>query len=229
VTGEPLAPAASEERRSSVDYESTPLTRQEYISAIVHLYRGELDRATTWRLRLDATTNWAVITTAGILSFSFGNERHSHLGLLAGVAMVSVFWMIEARRYRYADIWYSRVRRIEENFYGPILRRDPVSPTREWGQLVAEDLFRPRFRVSRAYALRKRLVRNYWAMFTVLFAAWSVKLLAHPLPARTWADVQTNLGLGILPWWLPLGGVVAFLGLLAWLLLARRGERESVD
>jgi uncharacterized membrane protein len=33
---------------------------------------------------------------------------------------------------------------------------------REWGQLVAEDLFRPRFRVSRAYALRKRLLRNYW-------------------------------------------------------------------
>jgi uncharacterized membrane protein len=39
------------EKRAPVDYESTPLTRQEYISAIVHLYRGELDRATTWRLR----------------------------------------------------------------------------------------------------------------------------------------------------------------------------------
>ena len=125
------------ERREAVDYESSPLTRQEYISAIVHLYRGELDRATTWRLRLDATTNWAVITTAGILSYSFSGEQHSHLGPLVGVALASIFWMIEARRYRYADIWYARVRKIEENFYGPILRRDPVSPSREWGQLVS--------------------------------------------------------------------------------------------
>ncbi|MEQ1894394.1 MAG: DUF2270 domain-containing protein, partial [Planctomycetota bacterium] len=140
------------EERRSVDYESTPLTRQEYISAIVHLYRGELDRATTWRLRLDATTNWAVLTTAGLLSFAFSVESHSHLVLLIGLAMVSVFWMIEARRYRYADIWYARVRKIEENFYGPILRRDPVSPRREWGQAVADDLFRPSFRVSPWYA-----------------------------------------------------------------------------
>jgi uncharacterized membrane protein len=228
--GEPLATPASEERRSSpVDYESTPLTRQEYISAIVHLYRGELDRATTWRLRLDATTNWAVITTAGILSFSFGNESHSHLGLLVGVAMVSVFWMIEARRYRYADIWYARVRRIEENFYGPILRRDPVSPMREWGQLVAADLFRPRFRVSRAYALRKRLLRNYWAMFLVLLAAWCGKLFAHPTPAHGWADVRSNLEAGFLPWWLPVGGLACFLGFMAWLIAFGNGEGESVE
>ena len=152
----PVAARMTDGERRAADYESTPLSRPEYISAIVHLYRGELDRATTWRLRLDATTNWAILTTAGVLSYSFGTETHSHLGPLLGLALVAVFWMIEARRYRYADIWYARVRKIEENFYGPILRRDPVSPKREWGQLVAEDLFRPRFRVSRAFARSSR-------------------------------------------------------------------------
>ena len=208
-----------ERRQAPVDYESTPLTRQEYISAIVHLYRGELDRATTWRLRLDATTNWAVITTAGILSFSFGVEGHSHLVLLIGVALVCVFWMIEARRYRYADIWYARVRKIEENFYGPILRRDPVSPMREWGHLVAADLFRPSFKVSRAYALKKRLLRNYWAIFVVLFGSWAIKLLAYP-PAQGWAEVRERLGVGLLPWWLPLLLITAFLAFVVWLLFA---------
>jgi len=218
----------SEGERRAADYESTPLTRQEYISAIVHLYRGELDRATTWRLRLDATTNWAVITTAGILSFSFGVETHSHLGLLVGVALVSVFWMIEARRYRYADIWYARVRKIEENFYGPILRRDPVSPTREWGQLVAEDLFRPRFKVTRSFALRKRLLRNYWAIFLVLFAAWITKLIIHPQPATEWVQVRERLGVGLFPWWLPLGLVSGFLAFLAWLVIAGgQGPEDS--
>lgn len=202
--------------RRTADYESTPLTRPEYISAIVHLYRGELDRATTWRLRLDATTNWAVLTTAGLLSFAFGVESHSHLVLLIGLAMVSVFWMIEARRYRYADIWYARVRKIEENFYGPILRRDPVSPRREWGQVVAEDLFRPTFRVSRWYALKKRLLRNYWAIYLVLVGSWVVKLLAHPSGASSWSEIRARLEVGFLPWWLPLcalGVFVAFLGL----------------
>ncbi|MSR61984.1 MAG: DUF2270 domain-containing protein [Planctomycetes bacterium] len=213
--------------RRAVDYESTPLTRQEYISAIVHLYRGELDRATTWRLRLDATTNWAIITTAGILSYSFGNETHTHLGLLVGFPLVSVFWMIEARRYRYADIWFARVRKIEENFYGPILRRDPVSPKREWGQLVAEDLFRPRFKVSVAYALRKRLIRNYWAIFGVLLGAWAVKLIAHPTPARGWAEVRERLSVGLLPWWLPCAFLLGFLGFLGWLAAAAHGGAEE--
>ena len=59
----------------AVDLESDPLTRPEYISAIVHLYRGELHRANAWRMRLDNTTNWAVLTTAGLLTFSFGDGR----------------------------------------------------------------------------------------------------------------------------------------------------------
>jgi len=230
----PAVPAdtqkTGEERRAVADYESTPLTRQEYISAIVHLYRGELDRATTWRLRLDATTNWAIITTAGVLSYSFSGESHSHLGPLFGVALVSVFWGIEARRYRYADIWYARVRKIEENFYGPILRRDPVSPRAEWGELVAEDLFHPRFKVSRTFALRKRLLRNYWAIFLVLFAAWAMKLIAHPDPAHSWEEIRQRLGVGMMPWWLPVlvcAGFLVFLGSV--IVLGGSGAEERTD
>ena len=35
------------------------------LTVLAHLYRGELYRANSWRMRLDNTTNWAVITTAG--------------------------------------------------------------------------------------------------------------------------------------------------------------------
>ena len=192
-----------------VDYESTPLSRSEYIAAIVHLYRGELSRATSWRLRLDNTTNWAVLTTAGILSLSFSTAQHSHLILLIGLALIAVFWAFESRRFRLADVWYARVRKIEENFYGPILRRDPVSPEFEWGELIADDLFSPRFKISRLQALRLRLIRNYWAIFGVQLIAWFVKVLTHPKPARTWEEFQANLDLGFLPWWAPLG-VVGF-------------------
>ena len=144
----------------AVDYESSPLTRPEYISALVHLYRGELYRSNSWRLRLDHTTNWAVITTAGLLTFSFGDAGHSHWALLIGLAVITVFLGFEARRFRFAHMWRSRVRMIEENFYGPILRRDPVSPEADWGDMVAEDLFRPQFKIGRLQSIRLRLMRN---------------------------------------------------------------------
>jgi uncharacterized membrane protein len=56
-------------------FEAYPLTRSEYISAVVHFYRGERSRADSWRSRLDPTTNWAVVTVGGILSFAFSRVR----------------------------------------------------------------------------------------------------------------------------------------------------------
>jgi uncharacterized membrane protein len=216
-----------ERRPARADYEAEPLTRQEYIAAIVHLYRGEVYRATVQRTRLDMTTNWAVLTTAGLLAFSFRADSNPHWALLIGMLLVTLFLSFEARRYQMFDVWRSRVRKIEENFYGPILRRDPVSPRREWGQLVADDLFRPRFKVTRAYALRKRLLRNYWAVFLVLIGAWVVKLIAHPTPADEWSIVRSRLGVGLLPWWLPLLFVAAFLGLVAWAVVKGSGNESE--
>jgi len=203
-----------------VDYESTPLTRAEYIAAIVHLYRGELQRANSWRLRLDNTTNWAVLTTAAILTFSFGQGVHSHWILISGLALISIFLLIESRRFRYADVWRARVRMIEENFYGPILRRDPHSPEKAWGALVAEDLFRPRFKISALASIRSRLLRNYWAIYLVMLIAWVVRVAEQPVPAQSWTDIRTRLaGSGLVPWWLPLVIVGAFVISVALLLL----------
>ena len=70
-------PSPEDRQRGFEDY---PLTRQEYINVMVHFYRGEIHRSTVWRQRLDATTNWAVLTTAGILSFSFAEFTGSKDG-----------------------------------------------------------------------------------------------------------------------------------------------------
>ena len=213
-------------RSVPADYESTPLSRQEYIAALVHLYRGELYRATAWRMRLDNTTNWAVLTTAGLLSLSFGSGAPSDVVPFVGVPLVTVFWAFEARRYRIADIWYSRVRMIEENFYGPILRRDPTSPEKRWGELVAEDLFRPQFKITRLEALRARFLRNYWPIYTVLLVAWAFRILAD---ATTFGDVRRGLELGPLPWWVPFAVLGAFLGAILLLLFATRNTRAEQD
>ena len=133
---------------STPDFEGKALSRSEYISAVVHFYRGELHRATLWRIRLDTTTNWAIISVMGLITFSLGGPTRSHVGILAGMALVTTFLWIEARRFRFFDVWRYRVRRIEENFYGPILHRDPVSPDMAWGDRVADDLLHPMFAVE---------------------------------------------------------------------------------
>lgn len=208
-----------EPRPARVDYEAEPLTRQEYISAIVHLYRGEVYRATVQRTRLDMTTNWAVLTTAGLLAFSFRADSNPHWALLIGMLLVTLFLSFEARRYQMFDVWRSRVRKIEENFYGPILRRNPISPHREWGDRVARDLFVPRYKTSFIVALRARLGRNYWGIYAVLLFSWVLKVVIYPHEAHSWAELQENLRFGMIPWWVPLCYVAAFVGVLAAILV----------
>jgi uncharacterized membrane protein len=188
-----------------VDYESKSLSRPEYIAAIVHLYRGELHRATVWRLRLDNTTNWSILTTAGLLTFAFDGRHHSHWILLTGILLLTSFLSIEARRFRFFDVWRYRVRRIEENFYGPILQRDPVSPDEAWGDRVAEDLLHPRFKMTYRAALRARFIRNYWVLYMVLLGAWMLKVLHEPVVAQDFDGLKYNLqGESMVPWQIPL-------------------------
>jgi uncharacterized membrane protein len=215
-------PATTAEEPSSVDLESTPITRPEYIAAIVHLYRGELSRANLWRLRLDTTTNWAIFSTAAMLSFAFAEPYHTHMSLLLGMLLILVFLGYEARRFRIFDVWRSRARMIEENFYGPILRRRLHSPKRGWGRLVAEDLLHPSFKISFWQAFRARLLRNYLAIFLILYLAWWLKILIHPVSAgardgKTLLDgLRANIEAGQqpVPWWITVGfasGLLLFL------------------
>jgi uncharacterized membrane protein len=67
----------------------------------VHFYRGELYRSQVWRTRLDTTTNWAVVPTAAMVTFAFGEAAHSHIILLLSSLVIAVFLCQEARRFRY--------------------------------------------------------------------------------------------------------------------------------
>jgi uncharacterized membrane protein len=201
-------------------FEGTPLTRVEYIQALVHFYRGELNRATQWRLRLDNTTNWAIFSVMGLITFSLGDPSHSHVAILAGMVLVFTFLSIEARRFRFFDVWRARVRMLEENFYGPILRRDLRSPVSGWGNLVAEDLLHPRFKITYHQAFRARLVRNYIPIFSLLLFSWVIKLLMHPWGVADGSQFFEGMSIGPIAWWFaPLPVLLIYLYLLGILVL----------
>ena len=223
--------SAKDTARTDRPFEDYPLTRIEYIQAIVHLYRGELSRSNAWRARLDTTTNWAIGATAALLSYTFGDPRHSHVILLLGTALVLMLLGYEARRFRFFDVWRARVRMIEENFYGPILRRDLVSPKQSWGKLVARDLLAPEFKISVWQALRARLARNYFPIFGLLALAWFVKIAtADRRPGlRGWAEaIEEGLG-GAVPWWVPVGYLVLLVFSLAAVLLFVRAPESKEE
>ena len=179
------------------NFEDSPLTRAEYITALAHFYRAEMYRSMVWRTRLDTTTNWAIISTLAILTASLNNPSYASEAILLGMFVNVIFVVIEARRFRFFDVWRARVRMMEENFFGGILRRDQTSTDRDWGSQVADDLLRPRFHLTRMQAFRARMMRNFRFIFTLFLLAW----IGHRL-APGGSDKFLS-GLEAFPSWLP--------------------------
>jgi uncharacterized membrane protein len=219
-TGTPPAPL---QEPSPPAFEDYPLTRPEYINAVIHFYRGELARSTAWRARIDQTTNWAIVVMAAIFSFTFSDIKHTHVSLLFGDVVILLFLLIEARRYRRYDAWYARVRMIEENFYIPILRRNLVSPLDRWRTLVADDLMTPCYKITLLEAIGIRLVRNYLWLFLILLLGWLGKLAMEPFGATDLHDVYERMRIGFLPPGLVLACVAVFYAAAAGLALRSRG------
>ena len=170
-----------------------------FIQAVVHFYRGEMNRATAWRQRLDTTTNWAVAATAAMLSFAFSSADHGHVTLIFAELMVLALLTIEARRYRYYDVWRTRLRILEEDFIAPILHPPRGGKTPEWADLLARDLHHPRFKMSYNEAFGRRLERNYWFLFAILVLGWLVKLISHPLPLVHLGQLVDRAMVGSIP------------------------------
>jgi uncharacterized membrane protein len=166
-------------------------------AVMAHVFRGELSRSDTWRTRLDTTTNWALTTTAAVISFAFSSPASSHVVLLVGVWMVASFLMIEARRYRYYDLWNRRVRLIEGGYWSPLLRREPVDPDalRE----LANEMSRPQIQLSLFSAVAVRMNRAYGPILLVLLISWFVKLYGHPHIVRSWDEFLERGHIGPLP------------------------------
>ncbi len=169
------------------------------IGAIAHLYRGEVYRSTSWRSRLDNTTNWAVVTTGLALSLSFADEGASALPLVLVTLLVTVFLLLEARRYRYFNVWRARCRLLETEFFAPLLTGEGVARDGRWDALLASDYQRPKFHVSYLVALGRRLRKNYAWILGVNALAYLGKLAIHPAPLADAAELFERAAVGPVP------------------------------
>lgn len=179
------------------------------MGAIAHLYRGEVYRSTIWRTRLDATTNWSVVSLGIALSLSYSDPQASALPLLLVGPLIFLFLYLEARRYRYFNVWRARARWIEINFYAPLLKRQPYL-NGPWQTTLAEDYEVPEHHISFSRAVGRRLRRNYLWIFSVQALAFFGKVIVHPVPLEGFAEMFERMRTGPIPGWLA-GGIVLWL------------------
>ncbi|HRJ58908.1 MAG TPA: DUF2270 domain-containing protein [Anaerolineales bacterium] len=202
-------PKQNEPEEAVWTYRGYHLKSSEFVTAMVHFFRAEIQRANVWRQRLDTTTNWAVVVTGATLSIAFSQSNVHHSVVLLNTLLVLWFLFIEARRYRYYELWSYRVRLMETDFYAAMLV-PPFHPSPEWAENLAENLLTPSFPISMWEAFGRRLRRNYYWIFLILLASWIAKIWLFPQSPKDVAEFMSRSSVGPVPGEIMIGLGVAF-------------------
>lgn len=179
------------------------------MGALAHLYRAEVYRSTVWRTRLDNTTNWAVVTTGIALSVSFSHADASPLPLVIVGLLVVAFLMLEGRRYRYFHLYRARARVMENGFYVPILRGDGTR-VGEWSDILSQNYHNITIQIGMARAIGRRLRSNYAWILGIQAIAYYLKLIVHPQPLASFAEIIDRAAIGPIPGIITVGGGIVF-------------------
>ena len=211
-----------------------PVTSAERTTALVHYYRAEMARMTSWRDRIDRTSNWAMTVVAALLSISLSTPDSHHGVLVFAMLLVSLLLLVEARRYRFYDVYRARVRQFERQYFAQVLAPLP-SVDASWAQTLAADLRAPKFLISLADAATGRLRRNFFWMYLILLLAWVLRITSVKLQVESPTDSRLqplwrlldNAALGPIPGWIVVAAIAAGYGLLLFMTLRRR--RKSAE
>ncbi|MDX8448086.1 DUF2270 domain-containing protein [Mesorhizobium captivum] len=221
------------------DASALKLTSSEFATTMSHFHRAEIARMAGWRDRLDRTSNWSITVVAAMLSVSLSTPSAHHGVLLFAMLLITLLLWIEARRYRFFDVYRARVRQFERYYFAQIFspQADYAS---NWLAILGEGLRSPRFLISQRSALIRRLRRNYVFMYTILMLAWVLKITTPSLSREgspigfgaSLIDTFRVATLGPIPGIVVVCGVVVFyIGMLAaaFLISADDGELSFGD
>ena len=207
--------------------EDPELDASAYHTAMAHLYRGEMNRLTVWRTRLDTTSHWAIILSIGLTTFTLGSPSVPHYVMLLALAFNTIFMIIEGRRYQHLHHSKWRLSLIEKNYFAPMLLDGGRTMEANWRLQLATDLRRPHFTLTLLMAARLRLRRNYLMVMAFVTAVWIAKLFIHPQGPAHFEEFYARLSVeGFLPSWFVAVTAVTFIvgtGLLA---LMTRSEED---
>jgi uncharacterized membrane protein len=213
-----------------------PSSAGENVTAMVHYYRAEVARMSSWRDRLDRTSNWAITVVAALLSVSLSTPT-AHQGVLVfAMLLIALLLYVEARRYRFYDVYRMRVRQFERHYFAPTFSASAADPGRApWLDALSEDLRHPRFRIDLRTALIRRLRRNYVWMYAILLLAWVLKITSPKLAADgapqdapiSLMSIVDNAALGPLSGWAVIPPILMFYIVIAAACLSSRKRADD--
>lgn len=157
-----------------------------FLSIVPHFYRGEVSQAISAQDRIDRTTNWAITTIVALLSVVFSSRALPAYLLLIGLVALGIFLSYEARRYRFFDLYRSRVRLLQQNVFSNVLDPSGVD-RRHWREELGDDLQTPTYKVTVYEAISRRLSRIYGLLFAILGIAWIAKVTLFT-PETEWVE-----------------------------------------
>lgn len=176
---------------------------------LIHYYRAMIGRADVWRMRMDATTNWAIGATAAVVSFTLGNAATPHYVVFIAVLLTVSFLFLEARRLTFYHLWQQRAQLIEKGLIRPALHAGTSSSESEAasdphpgeGSFDLELALDPHLgrtipSMPIAKAAARRLRRIYLYLFAVQGLAWLLKLSSTPTPVGSFAELVGRAGTG---------------------------------
>jgi uncharacterized membrane protein len=216
------------------DRSAKSLTSSEFVNTMSHFHRAEIGRMAGWRDRLDRTSNWAITVVAAMLSVSLSTPKAHHGVLLFAMLLILLLLSIEARRYRFFDVYRARVRQIERYYFAQIFSPQPDFAS-NWLLILGENLRSPQFLISHRIAFARRLHRNYLFMFLILLLAWVLKISTPSLQPEgvsigfvgSLKETIGNAALGPVPGWFVVAIIAVFYaGLLAAAFLTIDDEGE---
>jgi uncharacterized membrane protein len=206
----------------------------EWLQVLAHFYRGEMQRSTDWRLRLDTTTNWAIVAATATFSWTFGTQSsgaESHIVFFFTSLTVFLLLCLEARRFRHYDVWHTRVRMIEVHLLVPALNPEKKLLEGNWRTVLSNDLLLPSYKISFLEALARRLLNNYIWLFIGLLAGWLLRVYTAAKRDEagnlTWQSFYRGFGYGeVLAPWQTIGAFAVFWAVLIWLLVRTWATRH---
>lgn len=198
------------------------------LGIVQHFYRATVLHADVWRRRLDATTNWAVVTTAAIVTFAFSDVSHPHSALLFSIPFISLFILMESRRYQMYDMWRHRVRLLNRFFVAPALDcAHHLPPQRIDAELsaIAHQIGTSVPRLGILDAIGYRIRRNYGFLFTAILIIWFIKIWSHPEPLEDASELIARADVGNIPGTFTFVMIALFAGFVSFLAARAPTER----
>lgn len=171
---------------------------RERSTILIHYYRAMIGRADVWRMRMDATTNWAIGATAAVISFVLGEATTPHYIVFIAVLLTVSFLLLEARRLCFYHLWQQRAQLIETSLIARALGHE-ADPDDALAEALAPHLGRTIPNMSHRKAVARRLRRIYLYLFAVQLSAWIFKLATTPSRARSFSEIVERAHTGAIP------------------------------